>query len=102
VKAVQVYFTRRSSPTGKPAAVTPAEACYNSHGTILNVSGGEMRDTDAGKRSFPAIVGWPNQGAGRINPDGSIGACSASHTRHPREWLENRKTLENHKNGRAK
>ena len=25
---------------------------------------------------------WPNSGIGRINPDGSLGACSACHTRH--------------------
>ncbi|MGB9629045.1 MAG: multiheme c-type cytochrome, partial [Thermodesulfobacteriota bacterium] len=25
---------------------------------------------------------WPNQGVGRINPDGSLGACSSCHTRH--------------------
>jgi hypothetical protein len=25
---------------------------------------------------------WPNTGIGRINPDGSLGACSACHTRH--------------------
>jgi hypothetical protein len=25
---------------------------------------------------------WPNSGIGRINPDGSFGACTACHTRH--------------------
>jgi predicted heme/steroid binding protein len=25
---------------------------------------------------------WPNTGIGRINPDGSLGACSTCHTRH--------------------
>ncbi len=25
---------------------------------------------------------WPNSGIGRVNPDGSAGACSACHTRH--------------------
>lgn len=28
------------------------------------------------------IEGWPNQGVGRVNLDGSMGACSACHTRH--------------------
>ena len=41
-----------------------------------------VRDTDAGELAFPVIDGWPNQGVGRINPDGSKGACSACHTRH--------------------
>jgi len=31
---------------------------------------------------FPVIEGWPNQGVGRINLDGSRGACTACHARH--------------------
>lgn len=27
-------------------------------------------------------MNWPNQGVGRVNPDGSTGACTACHTRH--------------------
>jgi hypothetical protein len=61
---------------------TRAEACYYCHGTVLKVSGTEVRDTDAGELEFPVIEGWPNQGVGRINLDGSKGACSACHTRH--------------------
>jgi cytochrome c553 len=30
----------------------------------------------------PDIAGWPNQGVGRINPDGSKGSCTACHPRH--------------------
>jgi hydroxylamine dehydrogenase len=63
-------------------ADTRAEACYQCHGTVLKVSGTEVRDTDAGELEFPVIDGWPNQGVGRINLDGSKGACSACHTRH--------------------
>ena len=65
-----------------PDADTRAEACYYCHGTVLKVSGTEVRDTDAGELEFPVIDGWPNQGVGRINLDGSKGACSACHTRH--------------------
>ena len=62
---------------------TRAEACYYCHGTKLEVSGSETRDTEsAGELEFPIIKGWPNQGVGRINPDGSLGACSPCHTRH--------------------
>ncbi|MEJ2475888.1 MAG: multiheme c-type cytochrome, partial [Desulfobacterales bacterium] len=62
---------------------TKAEACYYCHGTKLEVSGSETRDTEsAGELEFPIIKGWPNQGVGRINPDGSLGACSPCHTRH--------------------
>jgi hypothetical protein len=35
-----------------------------------------------GKMEFPVLLGWPNQGVGRINPDGSKGSCAACHTRH--------------------
>ena len=62
---------------------TKAEACYYCHGTKLELSGYETRDTEAaGELEFPIIKGWPNQGVGRINLDGSMGACSACHTRH--------------------
>jgi hypothetical protein len=63
-------------------ADTRAEGCYYCHGTVLEVSGTTVRDTDAGELEFPVIAGWPNQGVGRINLDGSQGACSACHTRH--------------------
>ena len=62
---------------------TKAETCYYCHGTQLKVSGFEIRDTeDVGELEFPIIEGWPNQGVGRINLDGSRGSCSACHTRH--------------------
>jgi hypothetical protein len=62
---------------------TKAEACYYCHGTKLELAGYETRDTEAaGELEFPTIKGWPNQGVGRLNLDGSMGACSACHTRH--------------------
>ena len=62
---------------------TKAEACYYCHGTVLDVTGTEVRDTDvAGELEFPILKGWPNQGVGRINLDGSKGACTPCHTRH--------------------
>jgi hypothetical protein len=63
-------------------ADTKAEGCYYCHGTVLKVTETEVRDTDAGELEFPVIAGWPNQGVGRINPDGSLGACTACHPRH--------------------
>ena len=68
----------------KPANdATRAEACYYCHGTRLELSGYETRDTEAaGELEFPIIKGWPNQGVGRINLDGSKGACTPCHTRH--------------------
>jgi hydroxylamine dehydrogenase len=63
--------------------MTKAEGCYYCHGTVLEVAGTETRDTDAaGELDFPIIKGWPNQGVGRINLDGSLGACTPCHTRH--------------------
>ncbi len=75
VKADRVKF--------EPAdEMTRAEACYYCHGTRLKVTGTETRDTDAGELEVPVIAGWPNQGVGRVNLDGSRGACSSCHTRH--------------------
>jgi len=63
-------------------ADTKADACYYCHGTKLEVSGFETRETDMGEMKFAVLSGWPNQGVGRLNTDGSKGACSACHTRH--------------------
>ena len=65
-----------------PDAHTNAETCFYCHGTRLTVTGFEKRDTDAGELEFPIIDGWPNQGVGRINLDGSKGACTSCHNRH--------------------
>jgi hypothetical protein len=62
---------------------TRADACYYCHGTRLKVAGREVRQTElAGELEFPKIEGWPNQGVGRVNLDGSLGSCAACHTRH--------------------
>ena len=63
-------------------AATKAESCLYCHGTELSVAGTEVRETDLGEMEFPIISGWPNQGVGRINLDGSRGSCTACHTRH--------------------
>lgn len=64
-------------------SATKADSCFYCHGTRLRVSGTRIRDTElAGEMEFPVIEGWPNQGVGRINLDGSMGSCSACHTRH--------------------
>ena len=69
--------------SGPADEATKAEACYYCHGTKLKVVGQETRDTEAaGELEFPVIEGWPNQGVGRVNLDGSLGSCSACHTRH--------------------
>jgi hypothetical protein len=58
------------------------ESCYACHGSQILVKGLKKIDSDAGELEIPDLVGWPNQGVGRENPDGSLGACTACHTRH--------------------
>jgi hydroxylamine dehydrogenase len=78
-----IGHNRGANPIAYQPAVSEAEACLYCHGTKLSVSGSEVRDTElAGELEFPVIDGWPNQGVGRINLDGSRGSCSACHTRH--------------------
>jgi len=82
ILGVPSYENGRVS-TAPSDADTRAEGCYYCHGTQLAVTGTEIRDTmAAGELEFPVIEGWPNQGVGRINLDGSRGACTACHTRH--------------------
>lgn len=57
-------------PKGNSAAAV--NGCWQCHG-------GEVKVLKGGKLD-PAS--WPNTGIGRINPDGSLGACSACHSRH--------------------
>ncbi len=75
---------KKGKITIQPAhASTQAEACYYCHGTHLKVVGKETRNTElAGELEFPKIEGWPNQGVGRVNLDGTLGSCAACHTRH--------------------
>ena len=54
---------------GTPAAITGCQQCHGS--TIKVLANGNIDPTT-----------WPNTGMGRINPDGSLGACSACHLRH--------------------
>jgi hydroxylamine dehydrogenase len=61
---------------------TDYESCLYCHGTKVEVKGLAKRETAYGEYSFPVLEGWPNQGVGRVNPDGSRGACTACHSRH--------------------
>jgi hypothetical protein len=65
-----------------PDELTDADSCYSCHGTVVEVKGLQARDTAMGEMEFPVLTGWPNQGVGRINPDGTKGACTTCHTRH--------------------
>ncbi len=61
---------------------TTADSCNYCHGTKVKVKELQKRETDFGEMEFPVLRGWPNQGVGRVNPDGSNGSCTACHTRH--------------------
>ncbi|MBI4823574.1 MAG: hydroxylamine oxidase [Nitrospirae bacterium] len=66
----------------EPSDYTRQETCFACHGTELKVNGMKDIDTKLGKITVPDISHWPNQGVGRINPDGSMGACTPCHPRH--------------------
>ncbi|MEA3302847.1 MAG: multiheme c-type cytochrome [Pseudomonadota bacterium] len=57
-------------PEGNSAAAV--NGCWQCHGSQVKVLKDGQLD--------PAT--WPNTGIGRINPDGSEGACTACHARH--------------------
>lgn len=56
---------------GSPAAVNGCNMC---HGSKIVID--ENQPNKLSKKT------WPNSGIGRLNPDGSKGACTACHTRH--------------------
>jgi hypothetical protein len=64
------------------SANAQAETCYACHGTLVETQGMRTLETELGDIVVPALSNWPNQGVGRINPDGSRGACTACHPRH--------------------
>lgn len=66
----------------QPSELTNADACLSCHGTTLKVTGKQTRQTVMGDMDFPVLDGWPSSGVGRVNPDGSLGSCSACHNRH--------------------
>jgi hypothetical protein len=59
--------------------------CWQCHGAIVKFKRDEKGEVvRAGKENKPVIdpATWPNSGMGRLNPDGSKGACHACHSRH--------------------
>ncbi len=69
VEGYTIYNDNGDKEKVSPAAVS---GCLQCHGS-------EIKMTKDGKID-PAT--WPNTGMGRLNPDGSKGACSACHVRH--------------------
>ena len=89
-----VYHTLVNSITGvkkvengkivseKPSEKTLHETCLGCHGTKVEARGLKTVSTSMGEVTVLNLTNWPNQGVGRENPDGSIGACTACHPRH--------------------
>ncbi len=63
-------FKTTAFPHGVSAAAV--NGCWQCHG-------GEVKLLETGR---PDPATWPNTGIGRLNPDGSEGACTACHSRH--------------------
>ncbi len=63
-------FKTPAYPQGVSAAAV--NGCWQCHGTEVKI----------GPSGKPDPATWPNTGIGRLNPDGSEGACTACHSRH--------------------
>jgi len=84
---VETIISKKTVKEGKVVQLeasdfTRQETCFSCHGTEVKVAGVQEVETKMGKIEVPNLTQWPNQGVGRINPDGSLGACSACHARH--------------------
>jgi hydroxylamine dehydrogenase len=67
----------------KPTTGDEAESCLFCHGTEVKVDGTmTVNNPELGEVTVAKLTGWPNRGVGRKNPDGSLGSCTACHTRH--------------------
>ncbi|MCU0821607.1 MAG: hydroxylamine oxidase [Spirochaetes bacterium] len=76
------FFSNDIIKLNKSDELTGDSACLDCHGTDVKVTGSVKKTTEMGELAFPVLSGWPNQGVGRINPDGSKGSCASCHTRH--------------------
>ena len=76
------HFKDRNFDVEPPDRIVNGDSCYHCHGTAVEVQGTITVDSELGEMDFPHLVGWPNQGVGRLNPDGSTGSCTPCHARH--------------------
>ncbi len=75
-------FENNTLKASAPSESTLHETCLGCHGTKVEVKGLKSISTKMGDMQIPDLTNWPNQGVGRVNPDGSAGACTACHPRH--------------------
>ncbi len=80
VTAVNKFTATVSNPMSHPAFRNGYiyHACLECHGSIVIPY---KVDTVQGA-TVMRLWGWPSNGAARVDPDGSIGTCTACHTRH--------------------
>jgi hypothetical protein len=69
LESADAYLAHASG--GHPVAIAGCESCH----------GGKVQ-IDPSSPNKLAKASWPNSGIGRLNPDGTKGACNACHTRH--------------------
>ena len=95
-KAVDRGQRPGASQLGLPAVPRPLVALEASDGGLITVR--DLKPDESGQPTDMAAVGrivrnesgkplfssttWPNTGIGRLNLDGSLGSCSACHSRH--------------------
>ena len=68
--------------SSEPSETSLNESCLGCHGSVVKVIRTDTISTSIGDVAVPRLSNWPNQGVGRINPDGSKGSCTSCHTRH--------------------
>lgn len=66
---------------GKGTKAAESSGCIQCHGSKITFINGRPTDTD-----------YPQEGVGRVNPDGSKGNCTSCHTRHRFSIIEARKS----------
>jgi cytochrome c551/c552 len=84
---VETIISKKSVENGRViqkevSDFTRQETCFGCHGTEVKMAGMETVKTQMGEIEVPKLTNWPSQGVGRINPDGSMGACTPCHPRH--------------------
>ena len=79
----EVPGNRHGTPPPAALDVNRSKSCFACHGTRVEMRGLKTITSAGGDEvQVPVLSRWPNQGVGRINPDGSRGACTACHPRH--------------------
>ena len=76
----QAVYNPMSHPWFRNAYVY--HACLECHGTLVVPYKAETVPVKGLQVTRMHYWGWPNNGAARVDPDGSIGTCTACHDRH--------------------